>query len=100
MSQEESAVDSLWEFVPLSEYRLPVAPAQSVASDLLKTVQPVFVTDQDRLTESLQKEHELHGRSQVQLAQLVPLLEWGYASAALEAQLQDWVADSDAPYNV
>ncbi|AWB35124.1 hypothetical protein [Orrella marina] len=100
MSQEESAVDSLWEFVPLSEYRLPVAPAQSVASDLWKTVKRVFVRDQDPLTEPLQKERELHGLSQVQLAHLVPSLEWDHASAALEAQLRDWVADSDAPFNV
>lgn len=100
MSQPESAVDALWEFVPLSEYRLPAAPARSVASDLWKTVKRVFVKDQDPLTEPLEKERELHGLTQVQLAHLVPPLQWDHASEALEVRLQDWVAESDSTLNV
>ncbi|MBB5348546.1 hypothetical protein JWG42_06540 [Desulfoprunum benzoelyticum] len=86
----DSPQTPLWEFVPPSDYVVPVVYVQSAAANAWQSFRQLF-RRRDSSEASFRKEQELDVLPQVRLARLVPPLPWDDAAAALDAALQDWV---------
>ncbi len=96
---DDSDSTSLWECVPISDYRVPTAPADKVVTSLWLSIRQKYQRNQTVDIE-FKKEQELHALPQARLAHLAPSLPWEYAAAALDATLRDWLESGPSNHRV
>ena len=88
---------SLWEVVPLAEFRLPAEPAQQVASRKLRDFWRLLRSDDASAQAPARAEKDLRALPEVRLEHLVPPVDWGSAHDALDEALTDWLHDGARP---
>lgn len=102
LSKEERLLkgpESLWEFVPLADYKVPGLPATSAAATAWKSFRQIFRWTDKESNLPVKEEAKLNALPQVQMRRLVPPLNLSEAAKALDESLKEWMetADPDQP---
>jgi len=91
--------ESLWEFVPLADYHIPVLPARSAAATSWTSLKRIFRRANEKSTAAVKEEAKLSALTQVRLKYLVQPPNLSEAARALDASLNEWMLSctSDCP---
>lgn len=95
-SETEKEVPSLWQYVPIADYNLPVEPVQHAAKKNLLSLRQLLRLDKQEAASALKTDDDLLKLPHWQLERLAPAPDWRSAAETLGDHLQDWL-EQDNP---